>query len=389
MSKKTTLISVSAIIFCGLIFATSLGFYFYQKNDLSQQVVTPTPQELGNVDKEPQGLLANISGSDLEKIDVKRGVAIYKDAVYFVKTKTEAEIRAEVTKLKPAQATTDTIKKTTTDKTSAEQDLTPKIDASTFASNQLMSWTASKGISLVADLSNVDNHPINRLSSVVEDGNLALFPCIPSTNPSVICESSKVYQFNLANSKLALLTDLSTSGNKEGDVKALNQKYELDDLGQPFWQDIQGDTIYGIKNVLSLDKSSTPTLTGYLVSSKDGVTEKPLVIGTQIARADLKINSKGNILIDQSGTLKASNSCVTEHRLLEINPNTPSEQKKDVVRKISLDDKGAWNDGVTRTDAEKKIWVDTCAALPEYKSQTPEQLLEINRLAQAKMDIFN
>ena len=182
---------------------------------------------------------------------------------------------------------------------------------------------------------------------------------------------------------------MSNASDKDAQVKNLNQKYHFDDLGQPFWQDIQGDTLYGIKNIYRTEKSAAPILQGNLTTSKDGLTEKPIVVGTKLARADLKINTKGNILIDQSGTLKLSNSCVTEHRLLEINPNKPSEQKKDVVRKLSLDDKGVWSDGVARTDAEQKTWVDTCAGLPEYKGKTATELLEINRQAQVKIDIFN
>ena len=388
MSKKTSLISIIAIVACGLVFASSLGYYFYQKNNPSDQVIVPDDQELKNVDKEPQGILANISGADLEKIDVKRGVAIYKDTVYFVRNKTEAEIRADVVKQTQTQAPVPNTPKTTPDKT-LEPENKVKIDPNTYSSSKLMSWSASKGISLVSDLSNTDKHAINRLSSFVENNSLSLFPCIPSQNTSMICETSKVYQFNLNTSKLGLVTDVSNASDKDAQVKNLNQKYHFDDLGQPFWQDIQGDTLYGIKNTYRTEKSAAPILQGNLTTSKDGLTEKPIVVGTQLARADLKINTKGNILIDQSGTLKLSNSCVTEHRLLEINPNKPSEQKKDVVRKLSLDDKGVWSDGVARTDAEQKTWVDTCAGLPEYKGKTATELLEINRQAQVKIDIFN
>jgi hypothetical protein len=388
MSKKTSLVSIIAIVVCGLIFASSLGYYFYQKNNPAEQIIIPSDQELNNVDKDPQGILANISGADLEKIDVKRGVAIYKDTVYFVRNKTEAEIRADIAKQTQTQAPTTTPTKTTPDKTTTEPEKV-KIDANAYSSSQLMSWSAKKGISLVSDLSNADEHPVNRLSSFVENDSLSLFPCIPSQNTSIICETSKVYQYNLNTSKLALVTDVSSAADKETQIKTLNQKYHFDDLGQPFWQDIQGDTLYGIKNTYKTEKSNTPVLQGSLTTSKDGISEKPLVVGTQLARADLKINTKGNILIDQSGTLKASNSCVTEHRLIEINPNKPSEQKKDVVRKLALDDKGAWNDGVVRPDADQKTWSDVCANLPEYKGKTPAELLEINSQAEAKIQALN
>ena len=388
MSKKTSLISVIAIVACGLVFASSLGYYFFQKNNPSEQVIVPSDQELKNIDKEPQGILANISGLDLEKIDVKRGVAIYKDTVYFVRNKTEAEIRADITKQTQAQTPVQAIPKVASDKTPTAENKV-KIDPNTYSSSQLMSWSASKGVSLVSDLSNTDKHAINRLSSFVENDSLSLFPCIPTQNTTVICETSKVYQYNLNTSKLGLVTDVSNASDKDAQVKILNQKYHFDDLGQPFWQDIQGDTLYGIKNTYRTEKSAAPILQGNLTTSKDGLTEKPIVVGTQLARADLKINTKGNILVDQSGTLKLSNSCVTEHRLLEINPNKPSEQKKEVVRKLSLDDKGIWSDGVVRADMEQKTWVDTCAVLAEYKGKTSIELLEINRQAQAKIDIFN
>ena len=188
MSKKTSLISIIAIVACGLVFASSLGYYFYQKNNPSDQVIVPDDQELKNVDKEPQGILANISGADLEKIDVKRGVAIYKDTVYFVRNKTEAEIRADVVKQTQTQAPVPNTPKTTPDKT-LEPENKVKIDPNTYSSSQLMSWSASKGISLVSDLSNTDKHAINRLSSFVENNSLSLFPCIPSQNTSMICET--------------------------------------------------------------------------------------------------------------------------------------------------------------------------------------------------------
>lgn len=384
MSKRNSWIAIAAIVVCGLIFAGSLGYNIYLQS--KDKIVTPTTEEINNIDTTKPGLFANASGEDLDKIDVRRGFAIVKNTVYFVRNKSEAEIRAEITKQKPLVDPTKTDAKTTP--TTSPQTVTQaQIDANAFAASQLMSWSSDKGVNVVADLNNVDKHPINRLSSVVENNSLFLFPCIPGVDPQITCETSKVYQFDLTSSKLALISDVSSTNDKETQIKMLNQKYRFDDLGQPYWQDIRGGTVYGIKNVFSTETGSK-ILAGYLMSTKDGLTEKALVIGAQLAKADLKVNNKGNILIDQSGTLRASNSCLIEHRIIEINPDKPSEQKKAVIKKLNLDNKGVWNDGVIRADADQKIWLDVCAALLEYNGKTPEQLLQLNVDAETQIQAF-
>ena len=380
MTKRNSWIAIAAIVVCGLIFAGSLGYNIYLQG--RDKIVTPTTDEINNIDTSKPGLFANASGEDLDKIDVRRGFAVVNNTVYFVRNKSEAEIRAEITKKKPATDTTKTPSTTTPQTVTQAQ-----IDADSFAASQLMSWSSDKGVNVVTDLSNVDKHPINRLSSLVENNSLFLFPCIPGADPQILCETSKVYQFDLTNAKLALISDVSTANDKESQIKTLNQKYHFDDLGQPYWQDIRGGTIYGIKNVFNTS-SGSKVLTGYLMNTKDGLTEKALVIGAQLAKADLKINSKGNILIDQSGTLKTSNTCLIEHRIIEINPDKPSEQKKAVVKKLNIDDKGVWNDGITRAEADQKTWSNACAALLEFSGKTPEQLLQLNIDAETQIQTF-
>ena len=212
MTKRNSWIAITAVVVCGLIFAGSLGHnIFIQGKD---KIVTPTIEEINNIDTTQPGLFANASGEDLDKIDVRRGFAIIKNTVYFVRNKSEAEIRAEITKQKPI---TDPAK---TPANSTPQIVTQaQIDANTFAASQLMSWSSDKGVSVVTDLSNTDKHPINRLSSVVENNSLYLFPCIPGTDPQITCETSKVYQFDLTSSKLALISDVSTANDKENQIK--------------------------------------------------------------------------------------------------------------------------------------------------------------------------
>jgi hypothetical protein len=380
MLKRNSWVAIGALVVCGLVFAGSLGYNILLQG--KDKIVTPTTEEINNVDNTKPGIFANVSGEDLAKIDVRRGFAVVDNTVYFVRNKSEAEIRAEITKQKP-QTDTANDPKTQTSTTTPEIVTQAQIDANAFAASQLMSWSSEKGVNLVTDLSNVDAHPINRLSSFVEKNSLFLFPCIPGSDPLVTCETSKIYQFDLTNNKLALISDISTTNDKENQIKTLNQKYHFDDLSQPYWQDIRGGTVYGIKNVFNTENGGK-NLTGYLMSTKDGLTEKAIVIGSQLAKADLKVNNKGYILIDQSGTLKTSGTCLIEHRIIEINPDRPSEQKKAVVKKLNLDEKGAWNDGTTRTDEEQKAWSATCQALPDYSDKTPEQLLQINIDAEAQ-----